>query len=236
MQTLYREARDLLGIDLTPGQLESFELYRRELTAWNQIHNLTAVRDPEQIRLKHFLDSMSCYLAMRGSPMASVVDVGAGAGFPGIPVKILCPSIRLVLVESIGKKVEFLKHVVSSLALADVEVLQERAEVLGHASGHREQYDWALARAVAAMPVVMEYLLPFVRIGGSALALKGESGPAEAQSAARAIQLLGGQLNQITQVSLPGVNEERFLLAVLKKAATPGNYPRRVGIPAKRPL
>jgi 16S rRNA (guanine527-N7)-methyltransferase len=236
MENLSREVRALLGIDLTHSQLEAFEGYRNALLAWSNVHNLTAILDPEQIRLKHFLDSTSCYLAMRGSPMASVVDVGAGAGFPGIPLKIVFPSIRLVLIESIGKKADFLKHVVEILSLEDVQVLQERAETLGHAISHREQYDWAVARAVASMPVLMEYLLPFVRIGGSALALKGESGPAEAQSALRSIQLLGGRLNQITQVSLPGVTEERFLLSVLKTAATPANYPRRVGIPAKRPL
>ena len=236
MQKLIAEVRDLLGIELNPAQIEAFEAYRSELITWNQKANLTAIIDPEQIRVKHFLDSTSCLLAMRGSPMTRVVDVGSGAGFPGIPLKIVCPTMQLVVIESIGKKADFLRHLVELLALEGVEILQDRAENLSHRPEHRERYDWAVARAVARMPALMEYLLPYVRVGGHALAMKGETGPAEAQAADHSLDLLGGQLNQIIPVDLPEVPEERFLMVFNKMAATPQNYPRRVGIPTKRPL
>jgi 16S rRNA (guanine527-N7)-methyltransferase len=144
--------------------------------------------------------------------------------------------MQLTLVESIGKKANFCEHVVAKLGLTGVEVIQIRAEELGRLAAHREQYDWALARAVAIMPVLLEYLLPLVRVGGSVLAMKGDSGPAEAQTAENATKLLGGHLRQLHPLTLPGVVEERYLVVVDKVAATPERYPRRVGVPAKRPL
>jgi 16S rRNA (guanine527-N7)-methyltransferase len=151
-------------------------------------------------------------------------------------LKIVFPALQLTLVESVGKKKEFCQHVVNLLGLERVEVVQERAEVIGGQEYHRQQYDWALARAVAGMPTLMEYLLPMVQIGGYALAMKGESGPAETQDSEYAMQLMGGHLHQVTQVSLPGVEDERYLILVKKVAATPDRFPRRVGLPAKRPL
>jgi 16S rRNA (guanine527-N7)-methyltransferase len=152
-------------------------------------------------------------------------------------LKIIQPAImQLTLIESVGKKADFCRHVIKALKLEGVEVLQERAEAVGRLAGHRESYDWAVARAVASLPVLAEYLLPLVRVGGSMLAMKGESGPAEAQSAEGALRLLGGRLRQLLPVTLPGVAEERFLVIIDKVAATPLTYPRRVGIPAKRPL
>jgi 16S rRNA (guanine527-N7)-methyltransferase len=236
MEKLTQEFHDISGIALNPRQLVALNRYGDELALWNAQHNLTAIRDPENVRVKHFLDSLSAYLAMRGSSMERVIDVGTGAGFPGLPLKILCPRIKLTLVESVGKKAAFCRHVVEVLELEDVEVIQIRAEVLGQKTDHREQYDWALARAVAVMPVLLEYLLPLVRVGGQVLALKGETAPAEAHSSEQAIQILGGHLRQLMPVTLPGVVEERYLVVVDKVAATPEKYPRREGIPAKRPL
>ena len=226
----------MTGITINTRQLAALDVYQRELADWNSRHNLTAIREPEQVEVKHFLDSLSAYLVLRGSPMKRVIDVGTGAGFPGLPLKILYPAMHLTLVESVGKKTDFCHHIVERLELQDVVVIQERAEALGKMTEHREQYDWALARAVAILPVLLEYLLPLVRVGGKVLAMKGESGPAEAQTAERATQLLGGHLRQLTPVTLPGVVEERYLVVVEKVAATPEKFPRRVGIPAKRPL
>jgi 16S rRNA (guanine527-N7)-methyltransferase len=144
--------------------------------------------------------------------------------------------MQLTLVESVGKKAQFCRHVVSILGLRWVEVVQERAENLGQIPAYREAYDWAVARAVAILPVLAEYLLPLVRVGGRMLAMKGESGPAEAHSAERALRVLGGHLRQLLPVTLPGVAEERYLVVVDKIAATPQVYPRKVGTPAKRPL
>ena len=235
MEQFTQKVKTLLGISLTPSQIKSFEVYQRELMDWNARHNLTAIRDEEGIRIKHFLDSLTC-LKMIDSPPARLIDVGTGGGFPGIPLKILFPGMQLTLVESVGKKVKFCQHIVDTLKLENVQVLQERAEDLGQSSEHREQYDWAVARAVANLPILAEYLLPLVRINGAMLAQKGHSGPAEAQKAENAIRLLGGHLRQLQQLTLPGVVEERYLIVIDKVAATPGKYPRRVGIPSKKPL
>lgn len=233
---MIREAQQLFGLNLSPRQVTMLNVYERELLAWNAKFNLTAIRDPEGIRTKHFLDSLSCVLAWKGAPPECLIDVGTGAGFPGIVLKILYPAMRLTLVESVGKKANFCQHVVECLALDHVETLTARAEELGQQSAHREKYDWAVARAVAALPVLSEYLLPLVRVGGAVLAQKGESGPAEAQSAERALKILGGRLRQLVKVELPGVADERYLVIVDKVVATPAAYPRRAGLPAQKPL
>lgn len=236
MRDLALQAQQLLGLQLNKSQLAAFERYERELISWNTRFNLTAIDDPGKIRVKHFLDSLSCLLAIRGTPMERVIDVGTGAGFPGIPLKIACPAIRLTLVDSVRKKVEFCRYMVETLRLKDVEVIQERAETIGLHPDHRQSYDWAVARAVAEMPVLMEYTLPLVRIGGRVLAMKGESGPLESQAAEHAMRVLGGHLQQLIPVTLPGVEDQRYLVVVEKLAATPDRFPRRAGIPAKRPL
>lgn len=236
MKTLTQQVQEVVGLRLSTTQAAALERYEHELLDWNTRFNLTAVREPHGVQVKHFLDSLTCFMALRDSSINKVIDVGTGAGFPGLPLKIACPAMQLTLVESVGKKADFCRHVARTLALDGVDVVQERAEVLGQMDSHREQYDWALARAVAALPVLVEFLLPLVRVGGRALAMKGESGPAEAQTAERAMQVLGGALRQIVPVHLPGVAEVRYLVVVDKAAATPANYPRRVGVPAKRPL
>jgi 16S rRNA (guanine527-N7)-methyltransferase len=236
MTQLAKYAREIIGLHLTPAQLAALDKYEQELLDWNSRFNLTAIDHPEKFKVKHFLDSLTCLLAMRGTPIERVVDVGTGAGFPGIPLKIACPRMRLTLVESVGKKANFCRHAVKTLQLAEVEVVQERAETAGLLPEHRERYDWATARAVAGMPVLVEYLLPLVRVGGKALAMKGENGPAEAQASEKALRLLGGHLQQIIPVTLPGVEEQRYLIVIEKQAATPDQYPRRVGVPSKRPL
>lgn len=236
MRDLAENAWELIGLRLTREQLQALAIFERELIDWNSRFNLTAIDDPLKIHTKHFLDSLTCLLAMRGTPMGRVVDVGTGAGFPGIPLKITCPKIQLTLIESVGKKANFCRHIINILNLQGVEVVQDRAEIAGLQPNHREQYDWAVARAVAAMPTLAEYLLPLVRVGGKALAMKGDTAPAEAQTAERAIHVMGGRLAQLIPVNLPGVEEQRFLVIIDKIAATPQGYPRRVGVPAKKPL
>ena len=236
MNAFSQHARTMLGLHLTKSQLAALERYENELLAWNLRVNLTAIDKPEKIQTKHFLDSLTCLIVMRGSPAERVIDVGTGAGFPGIPLKIICPTIRLALVESVGKKATFCQHIVDSLELKNVTILSKRVEAVGALPTHREQYDWAIARAVANLPVLVEYLLPLVRVGGKALAMKGESGLVEAQSAENAMRLLGGRLHQIVPVTLPGVEDQRYLIVIEKTAATPDQYPRRVGVPTKKPL
>lgn len=236
MKEFAQNASTMIDLRLTHSQLAAFEKYENLLLEWNRRFNLTAIRNPKEIRVKHFLDSLTCLLAMRETSMERVVDVGTGAGFPGIPLKIACPKIRLTLVESVGKKAEFCQQLIDTLQLEGVRVLQDRAEILGQSSEHRERYDWAVGRAVAKMPVLAEYLLPLVKVGGRMLAMKGESGPAEAHSAEKSIQVLGGHLHQLIPVALPGVAEDRYLVVVDKIAGTPNSYPRRVGVPAKQPI
>lgn len=236
MDKIIREAQELFNVHVTGRQVMSLITYEKELLEWNQKFNLTAIRDVESIRTKHFLDSFSCVLAWKANPPDSLIDVGTGAGFPGIPLKIIYPNMKLTLVESVGKKAMFCQHIVSVLGLDNVNVIQARAETLGQNARHRETYDWAIARAVAKLNVLIEYLIPLLKIGGRMLAQKGESGPAEAQSAEGAIRLLGGKFEQLIPIHLPGVVEDRYLVIVDKVAATPPKYPRKPGIPTKQPL
>lgn len=231
-------AKDL-QINIQPAQLDAFRIFQQELIAWNAQFNLTAIIDPQGIQVRHFLDSLSCVLALGPGERFSgkrVIDVGTGAGFPGLPLKILCPGIDLTLVDATEKKTAFLQHMVDTLHLDNVTVVHDRAELLGQNPRHREQYDWAFARAVAEMPVLSEYLLPLVAIGGRVLAQKGESAPAEVQRGEAAIKQLGGSVHKLVSVELRGVNETRYLVILNKNAVTPARYPRRPGMPRKRPL
>ncbi len=237
MDQLARAVESILGLKLTPSQLRAFQTYSDELLAWNVHTNLTAIIDPEAVEVRHFADSLSCLLVMKPRPPGlRVIDVGTGAGFPGLPIKIVCPSIDLTLVEATGKKVNFLRHMAQRLQLDRVTVIHERAETLGQMVEHRECYDWVLARAVAGMRTLAEYLLPLCRVGGHCLPQKGESAAQEVVEAHHAIRLLGGDVVQLTPVELPMVAETHYLIDIAKVAATPPAYPRRVGVPDKRPL
>lgn len=236
MEKLLHDAQHLFGLSLSARQMAQLAVYERELLVWNEKFNLTAIRDVEGIRAKHFLDSLSCSLAWKEQIPRRLIDVGTGAGFPGIVLKLIYPGMKLTLVESVGKKANFCSHMVETLEMENVQVLSERAEDVGQDQAHREKYDWAVARAVAAMPVLAEYLLPLVRVGGGVLAQKGESGPAEVNTAEKALKLLGGRLRQLVKVELPRVADERYLVVIDKIAATPNGYPRKAGTPAKKPL
>lgn len=229
--------QELIGLQLTREQVHLFSLYEAELLDWNARFNLTAIRDQEGIRIKHFLDSLTCLLAMDSrKPPESLVDIGTGAGFPGIPIKIVHPRLRLTLVESVHKKANFCQHIADQLKLDNVTILSERAEEVGQDTVHKQAYDIAVARAVASMPTLVEYLLPLVRLGGTVIMQKGESAHAEVHSAQKAIEILGGRLRKVIPVLLPGVVEERFLVVIDKVAITSDHYPRKTGLPAKQPL
>ncbi|MCD6400772.1 MAG: 16S rRNA (guanine(527)-N(7))-methyltransferase RsmG [Anaerolineales bacterium] len=236
MERLAQETKSLLNITLTKRQRLALRKYEQELIDWNKRYNLTAINKPNKIRRKHFLDSFTAAFALRDSKIDRVIDVGTGAGFPGIPLKIIFPQMTMVLLESVGKKVEFCQHIIDIIGLEGINIIKGRAEAIGKLPAHREKYDWAIARAVANLSILSEYLLPLVRVGGKVLAMKGESGLAEAHTAENAINLLGGKLQQLIPVSLPGVVEERYLIVIDKVATTPKQYPRRIGIPKKRPL
>jgi 16S rRNA (guanine527-N7)-methyltransferase len=229
-------AKSVLNVSLTSGQLQGFERYAQALVDWNQRVNLTAITAPGEVEIKHFIDSLTCLLVMDLRPGQNLIDIGTGAGFPGLPLKIVRPDLRLVLVEATAKKAAFCRHVVENLRLEGVEILHARAETVGADPNHREAYDWAVARAVAPLAVLSEYLLPLVKIGGRVVAQKGEAGPAEAHAAEAAIRRLGGRVVQLKRLELPKVAETRYLVLIDKVAATPDGLPRRPGIPSKRPL
>jgi 16S rRNA (guanine527-N7)-methyltransferase len=248
MQRLADGARQL-GIPLSPSALRAFQIYRDELLAWNQRFNLTAVREAEQVEVRLFLDSLTCLLALREiekeqkgraalSPNAPLraIDVGSGAGFPGVPLRLVWPSLRLTLLEATGKKAHFLEHIVALLGLSGVTVVNGRAEEVGHDPVHREAYDLVLARAVAELPELLEYTLPFARRGGWVLAPKGSAAPAEALASEVALSRLGGRLHRLIPVEVPGLAETRYIVIVEKVAVTPREYPRRPGVPHKHPL
>ncbi len=237
METLAQGAEEV-GAFLTGEQLDQFETYYQELAQWNRRVNLTSITGYQEVQVGHFLDSLTVCLAAPESLSSSSrdVDVGAGGGFPGLPQKLALHGIHLVLLESAGKKATFLEHVVSLLELDGVEVLTGRAEDLAHRPELRESFDLALARGLARLPVLLEYSLPFCRVGGKTVAHKHGGLDKELKSAARALETLGGRLVSEVPVQVTGLTDNRVLVVVEKVAATPNRYPRRAGVPAKRPL
>ncbi|MCH8351364.1 MAG: 16S rRNA (guanine(527)-N(7))-methyltransferase RsmG [Chloroflexi bacterium] len=237
MEILAQSSQEL-GIFLTPMQLEQFQVYHEELAEWNQRVNLTSVVERREVQVKHFLDSFTVCLALPGGLNSSikVVDVGAGAGFPGLPLKIAFPEIQLSLVESVGKKAAFLEHMVSVLGLSGVDVYTGRAETLAHEPELRESFDLAVTRGVAKLATLAEYTLPFCRTGGKVVALKHGGIEGELAAAAHALEVLGGRLGEVRPVDVSGLTDNRVVVTVEKTGITPEQYPRRPGMPAKRPL
>lgn len=234
MMTVLQETAAGWGLALSQRQLDQFAAYARELQTWNERLNLTAITTGEGIAVRHFLDSLRCALDWGEAP-DSLIDVGTGAGFPGLPLKLLRPELRLTLVESIEKKAAFLRHTVELLGLSGVQVLTARAEAVGRDPQHREQYAVAVARAVAELRVLAEYCLPLCRVGGRFLAPKGDQIERELAEAQGPIRRLGGGEPRVEPVALPQT-EPRTLVVVPKLAPTPAQYPRAVGVPARRPL
>jgi 16S rRNA (guanine527-N7)-methyltransferase len=236
MEDFKQEVFELIALQLTDRQVHAFKIYETELLEWNERINLTAITDSRGVYTKHFLDSLSPLIAMRKNKPRTLIDIGTGAGFPGIPLKIAIPGLKVTLVDSIGKKIQFCEQLIAKLGLKDIEVVLGRAEDVARIQKFREGYDCAIARAVAGLPALVEYLIPFVRVGGIAIAQKGDAGPAEANRAANAIHLLGGRLQQVHRINLPRVVEDRYLISIDKVSATPGKYPRRTGVPIKNPI
>lgn len=224
-----------LGITLSDQQYWQFQVLQEELLKWNKKINLTAIRDKKGIQEKHFFDSLTCFMGFEEWP-ESLIDVGSGAGFPGLPVKIIIPELRLTLVESVDKKADFCRHIVETLGLSDVTVLSKRVEEVAHMPQHREAYDIAIARAVAPAPTLAEYLLPLVKVGGRALMQKGTRGPMEILEAGKIVDLCGGEISDLLRLNFDGIEGEGNLVIIDKLRETPNVFPRAVGIPAKKPI
>ena len=228
-----------IGLKLSPRQLEQFQLYYQELLDWNQRINLTAITSYQDVQIKHFLDSLTVTLAFKPMTMTikpRIIDVGTGAGLPGLPLKILFPEIKLLLLEATTKKAVFLRHLCAILKLDNVEILASRSEEIAHLAQYREQSNIALARSVAPLPVLVELTLPFCAVGGSLIAQKKGDITSEISQADRAIKLMGGELQEVKAINLAELPDEHQLLIIEKVSPTPQQYPRHPGIPAKRPL
>ena len=239
MENLIEGANEL-GIELDARQVEQFELYFQDLAEWNTRINLTAITDYHAVQVKHFLDSLTIALAFSGQevtePDFSIVDVGTGAGFPGLPLKILFPQPRLVLLESTAKKVTFLQHIIRKLELENVEVVSSRAEEAARLPLYREQFALVLSRAVASLPTLVELILPFCRVSGRCIVQKKGEVEQEVNGAKQAISVLGGKLNQIRRIELEEFSDARYLVIIDKIRPTPDRYPRRAGLPKHRPI
>ncbi|HEY3375532.1 MAG TPA: 16S rRNA (guanine(527)-N(7))-methyltransferase RsmG [Candidatus Aquicultor sp.] len=225
-----------LNIKLTDAQVTDFMRYLVELQEWNDRFNLTTITDPHDIVTKHFLDSISLLSVCNIPYSAAVVDIGAGAGFPGIPLKITRPDIELTLLESSIKKAGFLEHITDILELSEVTVVAQRAEDFGRIQKYREYFNMALSRAVAEVAVLAEYALPLVIIGGRFVCYKAKGVEEEVKKAEFAVHILGGCVEEIAQVMVPFLQAERYLVSIAKEKSTPPTYPRKAGIPTKRPL
>lgn len=224
------------GINLSASQLERFAIYYHLLVEWNSRMNLTAITAEDEVYLKHFFDSITPAFYFPLSEVTTVADIGAGAGFPSLPLKICFPHLQVTIVDSLQKRIGFLDHLIGELGLTGVTTVHARAEDAGHQLQLRESFDLVTGRAVARLNVLAEYCLPFVAVKGHFLAMKGSNISVELNEAKKAIKLLGGKVSRVETFTLPGEAGERNLIVIEKVAATPKRYPRKAGTPAKRPL
>ncbi|MGP1585292.1 MAG: 16S rRNA (guanine(527)-N(7))-methyltransferase RsmG [Schwartzia sp. (in: firmicutes)] len=231
------QAAEVYGLSLTDKQVMQFDRYAMLLLSWNEKMNLTAIVEPTEVAVKHFIDAASVWRAdWFTAEIRRVVDVGTGAGFPGLPLKILHPELDVTLMDALQKRVRFLSEVIEALGLTGVVAVHARAEEGARQKIYRERFDAAVSRAVAPLAVLAEYTLPFVRVGGFLAAQKGAKYAAEAQEGAKALALLGGAPPVIASVKLPGFDDTRAVLYVEKVRPTPDTYPRKAGTPEKKPL
>lgn len=221
-------------LSFTEEQLAQFTRYYELLVETNKVMNLTAITEPDEVAVKHMVDSLLAYEdGMQGK---TLVDVGTGAGFPGVPLKIYCPSLKVTLVDSLGKRLRFLQQVIDELGLKGIRCEHLRAEDAGRSKKHREQYDYVTARAVARLSVLSEYCLPLAKKGGQFIALKGSRFAEEIEEGEAAVKILGGKIISAEPVKLPGLDDGRAIIKIAKIKATPAQYPRKAGTPEKQPL
>lgn len=227
------------GIDLSPAQMQQFASYYQMLVKTNEHVNLTRITEENEVYLKHFYDSLTGALAEPRLQSASLTlcDIGAGAGFPSLPLKIAFPQLKVTIVDSLNKRIAFLEELVAKLGLQDVSLVHDRAETFSaKKSSHREQYDVVTARAVARLSVLSELCLPAAKVGGEFIAYKASAAPTELQQGGAAIKKLGGEVSKKVALTLPVIDEERNIIVIDKVKPTPGKYPRRPGLPNKKPI
>lgn len=221
-----------IDVKINQNQIEEFYNYMNLLVEWNEKMNLTAITEPNEVILKHFIDSLTINKYIKEND--NIIDVGTGAGFPGIPVAILNDNVNITLLDSLNKRINFLNEVVNELELKNITTIHSRAEDFG--SKEREKYDIATSRAVAALNVLLEYLLPLVKVGGKCICMKGSNANEEIEDAKNAIKILGGEIEKIEEIELPESDIKRTIIVIKKVKETPKKYPRKAGLPSKEPI
>lgn len=235
--TIFKGNLDSIGVSLNDTQLEQLDKYYELLVEWNSFMNLTGITDYEEVMLKHYLDSLVLKLPITGDNLKlKLIDVGTGAGFPGLPLKIAYPDTEVVLFDSLNKRIKFLDEVISQLSLKGVTTIHGRAEDGGRNPKLREQFDVSVSRAVADLAVLSEYNLPFVKVGGYFVAYKSGDIDAEVEKAKKAVSILGGVIEKVDKFTLPDTDIERSLVYIKKVKNTGKKYPRKAGLPSREPL
>ena len=233
-EKIFMEEAQKINIELDKNQIEKFYKYMDLLIEWNEKINLTAITNRKDILVKHFIDSLTIQRYLGDA--VNIIDVGTGAGFPGIPIKIVNPNLKVVLVDSLNKRINFLQEVIKQLNLDNIEVIHARAEDLGQNKKYRETFDIVTSRAVANMSVLSEYLLPLARVNGKCICMKGSDIEEELENSKYAINLLGGKIEKVDKFELSNERIGRNIIIVKKLKNTPNSYPRKAGTPAKKPL
>lgn len=233
---LMRAGLGEIGVELSGGQMEQFFKYYELLVEWNKVMNLTSIVDMEDVVRKHFVDSLTVVKVFSGKEYKKIIDVGTGAGFPGVPIKIAFPEMNIVLLDSLNKRVQFLNEVIGQLRLNDIRTVHGRAEDFGRESLYREQFDICVSRAVANLSTLSEYCVPFVKLGGYFISYKSGNAGDEIEGARGALKLLGGKIDRIEEFMIPGSDIQRTLVKIKKVEGTSKKYPRKSGMPGKEPL
>lgn len=236
MSEIFESKMNALGIVLTDVQKQQFDKFYELLVEWNRVMNLTGITEYEEVNEKHFVDSVSLVKAIDTDKVQTVIDIGTGAGFPGIPLKIAFPHLKVVLLDSLNKRINFLNVVINELGLTDIKTIHGRAEDYAKQAEYREQFDICVSRAVANLSTLSEYCIPYVKVGGMFIPYKSGEIDEEVQQAKKAIQILGGKLEEVIKFQLPDTEINRSFVKINKTQNTAKKYPRKAGLPTKEPL